>query len=73
MNMQQAIEASIAALQCIGQLVVIAREGLLEIERRNAGLGLMQRRDLRMHGFQLAHRSADEHQLGTMRGRRAGP
>jgi hypothetical protein len=43
----QPVEAAIALLQRLGQLIVVARERSLEIQRRDAGLGLLERGDAR--------------------------
>ncbi len=64
--MKQAIEPAIALVHSCCERVVVRGERFLQIEGRDGGLGSTERRDLRMHGFQLLDVPPDEHDGGAV-------
>ena len=67
---QQAVEPAVALLDGGGDGFVVRGERAFEVERHDAGFGAAERGDFRVHGFELAHRAAEQDDFGAGRGQR---
>ena len=63
---QQAIESAVAREQRVRQLIVIARQRLLQVEHRDAGRRRAARGNLLVNGFERCAVSADQHERGLV-------
>ena len=67
---QQAVEPAVTLFDGGGHGFVVRGERAFEIERHDAGFGAAERGDLGVHGFELAHRAAEQDHFGARRGQR---